>query len=282
MIGLRKLVKRVEELGSLDQVSRPTVAFVHRVTASDPVKNVLSGTWLGHQLHPVLTDLPIGAWTMATALDLTAGERADTAARRLVGLGVLTAAPAAAAGASDWSDTYGGEQRVGIVHALANSTGTLLQIGAWFARRRGHRATGVALSATGLGMTLGAAYLGGYLSFTRGVGVNHTAFQSTVTDWTDVAAVSALEDDKPLRVTAGGVPVMLVRHNGELRALSATCTHAGGPLDEGQLVDGCVRCPWHSSTFRLDDGTVVRGPATADEPTWDIKVEDDRVLVREG
>lgn len=282
MIGLRKLVQRVEDAGALDRVSRPTVAFVHRVTASDPVKNVLSGTWLGHQLHPVLTDLPIGAWSMATALDLTGGRRADTAARQLVGLGVLTAAPAAAAGASDWSDTYGGEQRVGIVHALANSTGTLLQIGSWFARRRGHRATGVALSATGLGITLGAAYLGGYLSFTRGVGVNHTAFQSSVSDWTDVAAVSALEDDKPLRVTAAGVPVMLVRHDGELRALSATCTHAGGPLDEGQLVDGCIRCPWHSSTFSLTDGTVVRGPATADQPTWDVKVDGDRILVRES
>ncbi|GAA1144605.1 hypothetical protein GCM10009630_49000 [Kribbella jejuensis] len=280
MTGLRKLVQRLEELTPIDRAGRPTAAFVRRLTASDPVKNVLSGTWLGHQLHPVLTDLPIGAWTMATALDLTAGRRADDAARRLVGIGVLTAVPAAAAGASDWSETYGGEQRVGIVHALANSTGTVLQVAAWFARRGGHRATGVALSATGLGITLGAAYLGGYLSFTRGVGVDHTAFQSAVTDWTDVAAVSAIQDDKPLRVTAGDVPVMLVRHNGELHALSATCTHAGGPLDEGQLVDGCIRCPWHSSTFRLDDGSVVRGPATADEPAWQLKIEGDRVLVR--
>lgn len=280
MSGLRKLVKRLEDLKSLDQAGRPTAAFVRRLTSSAPVKNVLSGTWLGHQLHPVLTDLPIGAWTMASALDLTAGRRADDAARRLVGLGVLTAVPAAAAGASDWSETYGGEQRVGLVHALANSTGTVLQIASWLARRGGHRTAGVALSATSLGISLGAAYLGGYLSFTRGVGVNHTAFQSAVSDWTDVAAASAIQDDKPVRVTAGDVPVVLVRYQGELHALSATCTHAGGPLDEGQLVDGCIRCPWHSSTFRLDDGSVVRGPATADEPTWELKVEGDRVLVR--
>jgi nitrite reductase/ring-hydroxylating ferredoxin subunit len=133
----------------------------------------------------------------------------------------------------------------------------------------------------GLSLTLSAAYLGGHLSFVRGVGVNHTAFQETGTDWADVAAESDLADERPLRVLAGTVPVVVVRHAGQLYALSATCTHAGGPLDEGKLVDdGCIRCPWHGSTFRLASGEVVRGPASVAEPRWDVKAEDGRLYVR--
>jgi nitrite reductase/ring-hydroxylating ferredoxin subunit/uncharacterized membrane protein len=275
-----QLVKRIEDATALDDLSHPLADLAGRATRPDPVKNALSGTWLGHQLHPMLTDVPIGAWVMAAALDWTAGRAGAKAARRLVGLGVLAALPAAATGASDWSETYGAEQRVGVVHALSNLTGTALQSGSWIARRRGRRLTGMALSVAGLGVTLGAAYLGGHLSFIRGVGVNHTAFERTVTEWTDVAAVSELTPDKALRVSAGGVPVMLVQHDGTLRALSATCVHAGGPLDEGDVLDGCVRCPWHSSRFALADGRVVRGPAASDQPAWEVRIEDGRVHVR--
>ncbi|MBO0732510.1 MAG: Rieske 2Fe-2S domain-containing protein [Acidimicrobiaceae bacterium] len=275
-----QLVKRIEDTTALDDVSRPLAGLAGRATRPDPVKSALSGTWVGHQLHPILTDLPIGAWVMASALDWTAGRTGASAARRLIGLGVVAALPAAATGASDWSETYAAEQRVGVVHAVSNLTGTALQACSWLARRRGRRLTGMALSTTGLGVTLGAAYLGGHLSFVRGVGVNHTAFEPTVTEWADVAALSELTADKPVRVSAGGVPVMLVLHDGAVRALSATCVHAGGPLDEGEILDGCVRCPWHSSRFALADGKVLRGPASTDEPAWDVRVDDGRVHVR--
>lgn len=189
---------------------------------------------------------------MASALDCTAGRSGDKAARRLVALGVLTALPTAAAGASDWSNSYGAGQRVGLVHAVSNAAATVLQTTSWVARHRGHRLTGVALSSAGLGITLCTAYLGGHLSFVLGLGVNNTAFQPAVTEWADVAAVSALSPDKPLRVSAGGVPVVLVQHDGAHYALSATCVHASGPLDQGKLVrNGCLQCPWHHSTFRL-------------------------------
>ena len=138
----------------------------------------------------------------------------------------------------------------------------------------------MALSTAGLGVTLGAAYLGGHLSFIRGVGVNHTAFDETVADWTDVAAVSEVSPDKPVRVSAGGVPVMVVQDADRVYALSATCVHAGGPLDEGQILDGCVRCPWHSSRFALADGKVTHGPAASDQPTWGVRVDEGRVYVR--
>ena len=278
---VRGLVDDIERLGALDGVSRVIAAGVGRATRPDAVKNALSGTWLGHQLHPMLTDLPIGAWTMASFLDMTAGRAGAGPARRLVGLGLLATLPAAAAGASDWSDTYGAPQRVGLVHALANVTAALLQATSWAARRRGRRLTGAALSGAGLGVTVCAGYLGGHLSLVRGIGVSHTAFEPEVTEWTDVADSASLADGTPVRVTAGGVPVVLVRHADTVHALSATCVHAGGPLDEGTVVrDGCVRCPWHGSTFRLADGTVVRGPAAVDQPSWEVKVEDGRVRVR--
>jgi len=280
MAPFQQLVKRLEDAKDLDRLSRPLADLVGRATRPDTVKSALSGTWLGHQLHPMLTDLPIGAWVMAAALDWTTGRPGAKAARRLVGLGVLAALPAAATGASDWSEIDAPEQRVGLVHALSNLTATALQSSSWLARRRGRRLTGMALSTAGLGVTLGAAYLGGHLSFIRGVGVNHTAFDDTVTEWTDVAAVSELSPDKPVRASAGGVPVMLVHHNGTVHALSATCVHAGGPLDEGEIVDGCIRCPWHSSRFALADGKVVRGPAASDEPAWEVRVDEGRVYVR--
>ncbi|MEU6578580.1 Rieske 2Fe-2S domain-containing protein [Streptomyces sp. NPDC046805] len=281
MQKLHKLIDQIEGLTTLDDVCQKTAGWVMRATRCDTVKNALSGTWLGHALHPILTDLPIGAWAMASLVDVTAGKDGARAARGLVGAGLLAALPAAASGASDWSDTYGGSQRLGFVHAAGNGAATVVQAASWVARRRGRHCTGAALSGLGLGLTVGAAYLGGHLTLVQGIGVSHTAFQEPVTDWTDVAAATALSDDIPLRVTADGVPVVLVRHDGDLYALSATCTHAGGPLDEGEIVgDGCIRCPWHGSEFRLADGEATRGPASVDEPAWEVKVDDGRVYVR--
>lgn len=276
----QQLVRQIEDQVQLDRISRPIANLAGRATRPDAVKNALSGTWVGHQLHPMLTDLPIGAWVMAAALDWTAPRSGAKAARRLVGLGILAAVPAAATGASDWSETYAAEQRVGVVHAFANTAGLLVQSASWVARRRGRRLTGMALSTAGLGITMGAAYLGGHLSFIRGVGVNHTAFDGAVSDWTDVAGVAELVTDKPLRVTPGGVPVVLVQHDGEISALSATCVHAGGPLDEGEIVGNCLRCPWHASRFELASGKVVRGPASSDQPAWEVRVDGERLLVR--
>lgn len=278
---LRRLIKYIESLEAFDHVSEPVAGRVQRATSQDAVENALSGTWLGHKLHPVLTDLPIGAWTMASALDVTAGSSGADAARRLVGLGVLATLPTAASGATDGSVSYGAEQRVGLVHAVANLTATAMQAASWVARCRGRRATGMALSGVGLGITAFAAHLGGHLTLVRGVGVNHTAFEPDVTGWTDVAALSELEEGKPARVTPGGVPVVLVRRNGSVHGLSADCAHAGGPLDEGAVsADGCIRCPWHGSVFRLPDGRVTRGPASVDQPSWQVKVDGGRVLVR--
>jgi nitrite reductase/ring-hydroxylating ferredoxin subunit/uncharacterized membrane protein len=276
----RRLTSAIEGAAALDAVADPLSAVVVEATKRKAVKNGLSGTWLGHPLHPVLTDVPIGFWAAATVLDVTAGERGAREARRLVGLGILGSIPTAIAGASDWSDTYGPTKRVGLVHALLNGAASALQIVSWVARMRGNRRLGVRLSLLAFGLTSASAYLGGHLSLVRGVGINHTAFQDPEAEWTDVAAEADVKDATPLRVIAGGVPVVLVKHGSAVRALSATCTHAGGPLDEGALVGGCVKCPWHGSEFRLDDGAVERGPASVPEPVWDVRVDSGRISVR--
>jgi len=131
---------------------------------------LLTGTWLGHQLHPMLTDVPIGSWVSAGVLDLTAGPAASRAAQRLVGFGVLAAIPTAASGASDWSESYGSEQRVGLVHALGNVGALSLQLASYVARRRGHRGLGIALGTVGTGLTAAAGYLGGTLTLDKGMG----------------------------------------------------------------------------------------------------------------
>ncbi|MEV4775199.1 Rieske (2Fe-2S) protein [Microbacterium sp. LWH12-1.2] len=279
--GINALIHKIGGDKRLDRVAATVSDAVGAVAKPTVVKNALSGSWLGHQLHPVLTDLPIGAWGAATVLDLTAGEEGAKAARRLVGFGILSAVPTAMSGASDWADTVGRNKRVGLVHGLANAAGTGLQAASWFARRRGHRGVGVVLSLLALSTTLASAYLGGHLSFVRGVGVNRTAFQHPTRTWTDVAADADITEGALARVTADGVPVLLARRGEELRAISAVCSHAGGPLDEGTLdQDGCVTCPWHGSRFRTQDGSVVRGPASVPQPQWEVRVDGGRIFVR--
>lgn len=280
MALLTNLVKNIENNADLDKVGDALSGPVGKATSPDAVKQLLSGGWLGHQLHPMLTDVPLGAWLSASALDVLGGRRERRAARRLVGIGILASLPTAASGASDWVDTYGGEKRIGVAHAAGNVAAIALQCASWRCRGRGNHFRGTVLSAAGLGAAMVAGYLGGHLSYGMGVGMNHTAFEYPPSDWTDVTAEGDLVDDQPVRADAAGVPVMIVRHRGAIRALSATCVHAGGPLDEGEIVGDCVVCPWHRSHFRLSDGAAMRGPAALAQPAFETRVVDGRVEVR--
>lgn len=280
MFGLSRVVKRIEQEKSLDEISEPISKAVSKATDPDGIKYVLSGSWLGHQLHPMVTDIPIGAWAMASALDLTGGKEMRPASQRLVALGVLSSFPAALTGASDWADSYGKEQRVGLVHAIANSCGTVLQALSWVARKNDKHKLGVSLSLAGLACTSAAGYLGGHLSFDMGVGVNHAAFETRTKKWTDVGAEDEVQEGQLTRVTANKTPVVLTRHHGQISAMSATCSHAGGPLDEGHVENDCIVCPWHHSKFRIADGTPTRGPAAAAQPLWDVRTENGRIMIK--
>ena len=244
-------------------------------------KSLLSGTWLGHPVHPVLTDLPIGLFAGATILDLVGGRESEGAVDALTVAGILSVVPTAVTGLSDWADTVGEERRVGLVHALANAGGTTLFSAALLTRRAGARGTGRLLALAGLGAYAAAAYLGGHLVYGRGIGVDHTVFDEAPADWTRVAREDQLEDDKPVLASAAGYGVLLHRHAGVILAIADRCNHAGGPLHEGEVdADLCVTCPWHGSRFRLADGGVVQGPATAPQPAFEVRVSEGNVEVR--
>jgi nitrite reductase/ring-hydroxylating ferredoxin subunit/uncharacterized membrane protein len=277
---LEAAMKRLEQATALDELSGKLAAVVHAATRPRPVKNALSGGWLGHRLHPALIPVPIGFWSGALIFDLVATRRARWAADVLVGAGVASALPTAAAGASDWSDTEGAERRVGFVHALGNSAALVCFTASWVARKRGRRAKGVALALAGHAFAGFSGYLGGHLTYATGVGVDTTAFQSGPEDWTPVLDADEVPEGRAVGADVGGVRLLLVRDGSEVRALAARCTHRGGPLDEGDVADGCVTCPWHGSRFELATGDIARGPATSPQPAYETRVVAGRVEVR--
>src|SRR5689334_2451839 len=152
-----ELARRVGKFEGLDGIAGPLSRWVGRAVADPKVKDFLSGTWLGHPLHPPLTDLPIGFWTSAVALDLFGGKKSRRAAQRLVALGILSAVPAAVTGETDWSDTEGEDKRVGVMHAALNTAALLTFTSSWRARHRGRHLRGVALGIVGSGIATAAA-----------------------------------------------------------------------------------------------------------------------------
>ena len=245
------------------------------------LKDALSGTWLSHPAHPMLTDVPIGAWTSAAILDLFGGEQAQAGSDTLVGAGVLAALPTAITGLSDLADVEDEEtRRIGLAHASANVAGVGLYALSYLLRRAGSRKAGVALSTLGAGAMTAGGLLGGHLSYRKGIGVDHTAFESGPRRWTSVVPSEELPDGTPKMVTVGRTDVMLYRDGPRLFALSNRCSHRGGPLAKGKVANGNVTCPWHLSTFDLADGSVVRGPATAPQPVFEAREHEGQIEVR--
>ena len=276
------LIAGIERIRSLDAVGKALSQAVSKVVPPGRAKDLLAGTWLGHPVHPMLTDVPIGAWTSAFVLDLFGGRQARRASDALVGVGVLAALPTAATGLSDLADVEHSEQRIlGTAHALGNVTAVALYGGSFLARRRGRRDLGVRLAMLGAAVVTGSGFLGGHLAYRKGVGVDETVFRPRLDDWTPVLAEGELAEAEPRRATAGGTDILLYRRHDRVFALADRCSHRGGPLHEGRVDDGQVTCPWHQSTFRLDDGSIVQGPATAPQPCYEVRVRDGAVEVRE-
>jgi nitrite reductase/ring-hydroxylating ferredoxin subunit/uncharacterized membrane protein len=282
-MNLHRIAEQVGRVESLDQLAKPLATLVKRLAPPKSVpKDLLSGTWLGHPLHPMLTDIPIGSFTSATMLDLVGGAGAERAADRLVDVGIVSSVATAAAGAADWSDTYGEDMRTGVVHAVANVIGVGLYTASAIARRRGRRGSATSLGLAGMAVMTVGGYLGGHLSYSRGIGVNNAFLQHPPDDWTSVLDDAALADGERTRVDAGGAAVLLHRRDGQVLAIGSRCSHAGGPLHEGDIDerDCTVTCPWHQSVFRLDTGDVVHGPATVPQVAYDTRVVDGRIEVR--
>jgi len=280
------LTGRLEQAKVLDPVAGVVEKAVGVVLPRGPVKDALHGVWLGHAVHPLLVAVPIGLWSGASLLDLSGDEGKRRAARTLVGAGVLAVAPTAASGLADWSDLglFQRPKRVGLVHALANTATAVLYGASWLARRRGDQARGAGLALAGLGGLAVGGYLGGHLAYSQGVGVNRNADDARQpAQWTDAGDEDELGAPGLHRVEVEGQPVLLTRRQGALHAIGARCSHYGAPLEDGEVVGEdppCVVCPWHGSVFSLRDGGVERGPATAPQLAYDVRVVGGRVQVR--
>jgi len=272
---------RLEKIGSLDPAAEALAKAVERAAPDgSSVNAVLSGTATGHPLHPPLTDVAIGAWTSAIALDWLRGKHGGPAADWLVALGVLSAVPTAAAGLNDWATLDRPTQRLGLVHGTTNVVAAGLFAASWFERRAGRRLSGRFLAVVGYATVTVGAFIGGHLSFRKGVGVDHTAFQACPADWTAVADEADLEESTPLLVETAGIEIVLVRERGSVYALLERCAHQGGPLHEGRVEDGCLVCPWHSSRYRLSDGDALSGPTAHPQPALQVRMRDGKVEVR--
>jgi nitrite reductase/ring-hydroxylating ferredoxin subunit/uncharacterized membrane protein len=274
------LVEVIENVEALDKAANPLADVVGKVLPAGPAKDLLSGTRLGHPVHPILTDVVIGAWTSATFLDLFGGEASEQAADRLIALGLAAVAPTALTGWSDWADAWGKARRIGLVHAGANVAGALVFASSLAARKRGSRGLGKALSLMGMGVTTFTAYLGGHLTFRKGVGVDETTFEEGPADWTQLMDEADLPERTPVTATVDGVTIMFYRSGEDVHAIADRCSHRGGPLHEGECDGETVTCPWHQSMFRLADGSIVRGPAIAPQPRYEVRIEGGKVLVR--
>jgi nitrite reductase/ring-hydroxylating ferredoxin subunit/uncharacterized membrane protein len=281
-----RLHRHAEQVGRLEPLDAPAEAVARSVRNAIPkgaVKDAVSGTWLGHALHPLLTDVPIGSWTSSLLIDLFGGREGRRASQRLIGVGVLASLPTAITGLNDWADTTPADdsvRRMGAVHAAANVAALGLYTASLLARRRGSHVRGVALGMAGAGALVVGGHLGGHLSYAKAVGVDQTVFAEGPEDWADVHDDAALAEGGLAAVTVDGQAIVLARHGGRVHALADRCSHRAGSLSQGTLVDGCVECPLHGSRFRLDDGSVEQGPSAYPQPTYAVRVQDGRIQVR--
>jgi len=281
------LIEQQEWLGPLgDQIQKGvTAAFEAAGPAGQQIKNALHGTWLGHPLHPAITDVPIGAWTAAVVLDamdnIRGGDGFSRASDVAVGVGLLGAAASAVTGLTDWTATDGRARKIGLTHGLMNSVGALLFTTSYVLRKQDKREAARGFSMLGFAVAMGAAYLGGKLVFSEQVGVNHAAGGPLLPqEFVPVMREDELQEGQPKKANANGIPVLLVRLEGRICAIQETCSHAGGPLSEGKIEGNTVVCPWHASRFSLDDGRVIDGPATHPEPCFEARVNNGTIEVR--
>jgi len=248
------------------------------------IRNFLNGTWLGEPLHAVLTDVPIGAWTVAVAFDaldlIGQGDDFARAADTSIAIGLAGAAGAALTGITDWSDVDPPARRTGFLHALLNIGATALFTTSLVLRKRKERDSGRVASALGYALMSYSAHLGGSMVYEHQVGVDRTAGQKFPEEFVAVLPESKLVDETPTRAVHAGVPILLVRHAGRLFAMGERCSHFSGPLSEGKLEGNSIVCPYHASRFSLEDGRVINGPAVHPQPCLEVRVRDGQIEVR--
>src|SRR5487761_1155559 len=259
-------MKFLEEATGLDRLIEAGQR-VARLLPPGQARDALHGLWLGHPLHPMLVQVPVGTWLSASLLDVWPG--IETASRRLALVGLAASVPATLAGAADWSEQHEQQMRVGVVHAFANTAaiGCYAASTALPARARMLRLAGLAAAGAG-------GVLGGHLAYRQSAGANQAEPVPHLVEpgWHDLMPLDELDGRTPVKRMVGDVPVAVIRDGERIHVLADRCSHLSGPLSDGDYHDGCLTCPWHGSTFRVSDGGVARGPATAPQPVFSTRV----------
>jgi nitrite reductase/ring-hydroxylating ferredoxin subunit/uncharacterized membrane protein len=240
-----------------------------------PIRDLLNGRWLGHPLHGAATDIPIGMLLGVVVLDLL-GQ--PTAADVLLVGTIVFMLAAAVTGLADYSETDGAALARATLHATLMVIALVLLIVSAVLRSGApaDRTVPIALSIIGFLIVTASAYVGGDVAYVLGNMVSRHAFRGAGTKWIrldtgDVADLAQLPEASPTKMRAGINDIVVVRMGETLHAMHAVCAHAGGPLADGRLVDGCIECPWHHSRFRLSDGVARRGPTVYDQPSYEVR-----------
>ncbi len=288
-MGTQGVTTRMARQEWLNPVEENLQKTIHKLFRSggprgQRIKNFLHGTWVGHPLHVIMTDVPIGAWTAALVFDLldSFSDRTAyaTAADTSIAIGIVGALGAAVTGVTDWQDVDPPARRIGLIHATMNMAGVALFGASLIMRRRQSRGLGRVLALLGYAGMTGSARLGGNLVYEHRIGVDRAADEVLPDDFVSVLREAELLDGVPKRVMYRDSPILLLRRGSEIFALAETCSHLGGPLSEGKLVDNTIQCPWHGSRFALDSGKVVDGPAVHPQPCLESRVREGQIEVR--
>jgi nitrite reductase/ring-hydroxylating ferredoxin subunit len=287
-MSLMGFLDRLADVKALDPAIEPAQKAVLAALKPQALKDLLHGTWLGHPLHPVLVQIPVGSWASAGLLDAIPPLR--PAASVLIATGVAVSVPAAMSGAADWSEQEVGVRRLGAVHAALNTAALGLYVGSLVARGRRRGGLGRALSYAGLGIATVSASIGGHMSYAQSSGASHaaTAARALPHDWIDLGPLDDLPEGRPALRTGHGeevdVPLAVVRRGARVDVFVGACSHLSGPLYEGSVEDvrgsACLVCPWHDSAFDLENGQPRRGPAANPQEKLEVKMEAGHVMAR--
>jgi nitrite reductase/ring-hydroxylating ferredoxin subunit/uncharacterized membrane protein len=261
--------------------TRPWGDLVHRFLfwlfqKIPAVRDLLVGRWLGHPLHAVLTDAPIGILFLVIVFDVI--DDPGAAAITLV-VGILAMLAAAVAGYADYADTDGKARERAALHStlmLVALVGYLISLAFRLGSGAAASAAGVWISIISFLILSAGAYVGGDVVYVLGNMVSRHAFRAAGTKWIALEPAESdggeIPEGRPVKARLGLNQLVLVRQGDNILALHDTCAHAGGPLSEGKLVDGgTIECPWHFSRYRLADGLVVQGPSVYDQPAYEVR-----------
>jgi len=257
--------------------SRPFGDFNHRWLGAlfhpiGPIQHFLNGTWLGHPVHAVVTDVPIGAMTVSIVADVI-GQ--PVVADVSMVLGVLAMVAAAVTGLADYAEVDGNARSRATVHGTLMVLALVLYL-VTLGMRAGNptdRLVPIVIALVAYLILALSSAIGGDLVYLVGTHVDRHAWRGTGTKWMalDLGGLPDIPEGGPTKLRLGINDLAVVRNGDAILAVHAQCAHAGGPLAEGSVVDGQIQCPWHGSRFRLENGHVSRGPAMYDQPAYEVR-----------